>query len=91
MAELFGPVTFPFLIYNDNQSTISLAHAELRQFHACTKHIDIWYHFISKQIETGKLEIVYCPTGEMTADVLTKVLAAFKFKPLVQALGLISA
>jgi hypothetical protein len=91
MAELFGPVTFPFLIYNDNQSAISLAHAELGQFHARTKHIDIRYHFIREQIETGTLEVVYCPTTEMTADILTKALAAFKFKPLLQALGLISA
>lgn len=46
MVELFGPITFLFLIYNDNQSAISLAHAELGQFHARTKHIDIRYHFI---------------------------------------------
>jgi hypothetical protein len=91
MAELFGPITFPFLLYNDNQSAISLAHAELGQFHARTKHIDIRYHFIREQIGNGTLEVVYCPTAEMTADVLTKALAAFKFKPLIQALGLISA
>jgi hypothetical protein len=91
MAELFGPITFPFLIYNDNQSAISLAHAELGQFHARTKHIDIRYHFICEQIGNGTLEVVYCPTNEMTADLLTKALAAFKFKPLVQALGLISS
>ena len=79
------------IIYNDNQSAISLAHAELGQFHARTKHIDIRYHFIREKIEDGTLEVVYCPTAEMTADVLTKALAAFKFKPLIKALGLISA
>jgi hypothetical protein len=91
MAELFGSIDFPFLLYNDNQSAISLAHAELGQFHARTKHIDIRYHLIREQIETGTLQVVYCPTNEMTADILTKALAAFKFKPLVHALGLISA
>jgi hypothetical protein len=91
IAELFGPITFPFIIYNDNQSAIALAHAELGQFHARTKHIDIRYHFIREKIEDRSLEVVYCPTTEMTADVLTKALAAFKFKPLVHALGLISA
>jgi hypothetical protein len=29
------------------------------------------------------LEVIYCPTTEMTADILTKALARFKFKPLV--------
>jgi hypothetical protein len=91
ISELFAPIRFPMIIYNDNQSAISLAHAELGQFHARTKHIDIRYHFIREKIEDGTLEVVYCPTAEMTADVLTKALAAFKFKPLIKALGLISA
>ena len=91
LTELFGPINFPMIIYNDNQSAISLAHAELGQFHTRTKHIDIRYHFIREKIDNGTLEVVYCPTAEMTADVLTKALASFKFRPLIQALGLISA
>jgi hypothetical protein len=91
LTELFGPITFPMIIYNDNQSAISLAHAELGQFHTRTEHIDIRYHFIREKIDNGTLEVVYCPTAEMTADILTKALASFKFKPLIQALGLISA
>ena len=90
MTELFGSIDFPFHIYNDNQSAISLAHAELGQYHARTKHIDIRYHFIREQINDQTLEVVYCPTAQMTADIFTKALASFKFKPLVQALGLIS-
>jgi transposase InsO family protein len=91
ITELFGHITFPLIIYNDNQSAISLAHADLGQFHARTKHIDIRYHFIREKIENGTLDVIYCPTAEMTADALTKALAAYKFKPLVQALGLCSA
>jgi hypothetical protein len=91
MTELFGSHTFPLILYNDNQSAISLAHAELGQFHARTKHIDIRYHFIREKIENGTLEVIYCPTSELTADILTNALAAFKLKPLVQALGLMSA
>ena len=41
LSELINPIAFPLNIYNDNQSAISLAHAELSQFHARTKHIDI--------------------------------------------------
>lgn len=90
-AELFGPITFPTVIYNDNQSAIALAHAELGQYHARTKHIDIRYHFIRSKIQDGTLEVTYCLTAEMTADVLTKALPAIKFKPLIAAMGLISA
>ncbi len=91
LAELFGLISIPFIIYSDNQSAISLVHAELGQFHACTKHIDIRYHFIHEKIQEGTFEVIYCPTSEMTADILTKALASFKFRPLVEALGLISA
>ncbi len=91
LAELFGPISIPSIIYSDNQSAISLAHAELGQFHARTKHIDIRYHFIREKIQDGTLEVIYCPTSEMTADIMTKALASFKFQPLVRALGLIPA
>lgn len=47
---------FPLVIYNDNQSATVLAYTELKQFHACTKHIDIRYHFICSKIEDGTLE-----------------------------------
>jgi hypothetical protein len=29
MSEIFDPITFPLILYNDNQSAIALAHAEL--------------------------------------------------------------
>ena len=91
LSELISPIAFPLNIYNDNQSAISLAHAELGQFHARTKHIDIRYHFIREKIKDGMIEVTYCPTNEMTADILTKPLSSHKFKPLIRALGLISA
>ena len=91
ISELFGPITFPLTIYNDNQSAISLAHADLGQYHARTKHIDIRYHFIRDKIQAGILDVIYCPTNEMAADILTKALPSFKFQPLVRKLGMILA
>ena len=44
LSELFGPIVEPILINSDNQSAIALAKDD--QFHACTKHINIRYHFI---------------------------------------------
>nr|GAT43053.1 polyprotein [Mycena chlorophos] len=91
ISELFGPITTPLIIYTDNQSAMALAQAELGQFHARTKHIDVRYHFIRDHIQSGTLQLVYCPTAEMLADILTKALPPFKLKPLRDGLGLISA
>ena len=91
LSKLISPIVFPLNIYNNNQSAISLAHTELGQFYARTKHIDIRYHFIYKKIKDSMIEVTYCPTNKMTADILTKLLSSYKFKPLIHALGLISA
>ena len=57
-------------IYEDNQSAICLA--KNPQFHGCAKHIGIKYHFIREQVENGSVELSYCLTDEMVADMLTK-------------------
>jgi len=91
LSKLISPIAFPLNIYNDNQSTISFAHAELDQFYARTKHIDIHYYIICKKIKDGMIKVTYCPTNEMNADILIKPLFSHKFKPLIHILGLISA
>jgi hypothetical protein len=62
----------PTLIRGDNLS--SLAVAENPRYHKRTKHFDIKIHFIRDQIKNENIQITYCPTGEMTADILTKTL-----------------
>jgi hypothetical protein len=86
MAELFSPPHKPTTLYGDNQSAIALAHGG--QYHARTKHIDIRYHFIRYIIEAGSIKLIYCPTDEQTADVLTKALPSAKAKHFASAMGL---
>ena len=69
----------------DNQPAIALM--KEHQYHVRTKHIDIHYHFICWVIEEGKLQQIYCPTEEMVADILTKVLILTKVKFLWLSLG----
>ena len=42
-------------IYEDNQSAICLT--KNPQFHGCSKHIDIKYHFIQDQVNDGMVEV----------------------------------
>jgi hypothetical protein len=86
ISELFTPLTNPLTIYDDNQSALALAHAELGQFHARTKHIDIQYHFIRYAIQHG----FYCPTDDMLADTLTKALPSTKARHFAHGIGLIT-
>ena len=60
----------PTIILEDNQSAISTS--KNPQFHGCTKHIEIKFHFVREQVKGGAVELKYCPTEEMVADMLTK-------------------
>ena len=60
----------------NNQATIKLVIDD--NYHACTKHIDICYHFIHQVISMGEIEISYCLTEDMPADILMKALPAWK-------------
>ena len=58
------------ILLEDNQSTISMT--KNPQFHGRSKHISIKYHFIRDQVSKGIVELKYCPTKEMVADMMTK-------------------
>jgi hypothetical protein len=57
-------------------------------YHACTKHINICVHFICEVIVGGAINMVYCPTEDMMADILTKVLLHWKVRCHSLGLGL---
>ena len=54
----------------NNQSCISLS--KNCTFHARTKHVGIHRHFVREKIKEGKIDLVFCGTQDMVADVLTK-------------------
>ncbi len=86
LSEVFTPFTDPTTLFSDNQSVITLARNH--QYHAWTKHIDVCFHFIWWVIEQGSIQLVYCPTEDMVADVLTKPLPSPKVKHFAASLGL---
>jgi hypothetical protein len=71
----------------DNQGCIALAKNPTH--HSRTKHIDIQYHFIREKIEHEVIDLQYCPSQYMVADVLTKALPKVRHKILCKEMGLI--
>ena len=67
----------PMTIYEDNQAVISVS--KNPQFHGRAKHIDIKCHFVRDQVEKGTINVVYCPTSNMGADLFTKGLPKGQF------------
>ena len=65
-------------LFSNNQSVITLA--KDHQYHACTKHIDVCFHFIWWIVKQGAIRLMYCPTNDMVADMLTKALPSAKVK-----------
>ncbi|KAL5523399.1 hypothetical protein ACEPAF_1666 [Sanghuangporus sanghuang] len=70
----------------DNKGAIDLV--KTRQFSARMKHMDVRYHFLHWVCENGTIKLVYCPTEDMMADILTKPLPSFKVKHFANELGL---
>lgn len=87
VAELGNPPGGPTIILEDNQSSIAMA--KNPQFHGRAKHIDIKHHFIREQVSAGSIELKYCPTQEMLADVLTKGLPQQQFSLLREKAGIL--
>jgi hypothetical protein len=86
IRQVFRPLPDATTVFSDNQSAIALAHDH--QFHARTKHIDVRFHFVRWVIEQGQIRLVYCPTQDMVADILTKALPSLKVKHFASRLGL---
>ena len=64
------------IIGEDNQSCIKLATNPVT--HKRSKHIDTKFHFIREKVENNTVDIVYTPTNQLAADLLTKALPQVK-------------
>jgi len=60
-------------IHADNKSAIALG--KNPEFHKRSKHIDVQYHYVREQVQSGRVTTPYIPTAQMIADGLTKALS----------------
>ena len=74
------------LNFEENQSTIAMT--KNSQHHGRAKHIDIKFHCIIEMVTMNKIELKYCKSDEMIADMLTKGIGKTQFAKLMSVIGL---
>ncbi len=67
------------ILHQDNRSAILLEKNGQMSSGKHTKHIAIRYFFVTDRIRVGEISPKWCPTGEMIADFLTKLLQGAMF------------
>ena len=67
------------IIYQDNMSSLSLEKNGRISSSKRTKHIKAKYFFIKHYYDSGEINLRFCPTEQMWADILTKPLQGVKF------------
>ena len=76
----------PIIIKEDNQGAIAIAKDPVK--HTRAKHIDIRFHFLRDVVKRGDVQLEYCMTENMTADILTKSVSKNKFVKCRNEMGL---
>jgi hypothetical protein len=78
LAEELGFKQRATILFEDNKPCILTASNPI--INDRNKHIDIRYHWIRNEVKLGSLHLMYCPTADMVADVLTKPLGKILFQ-----------
>jgi len=86
LTKLGLEINAPTFLHIDNQSAIAIA--KNPKFHNCTKHIKIHHHFLHAKVEAGEIELLYIPTSNQIADILTKGLCKEKHWAFAHKMGL---
>ena len=86
LADLKGNSVGPTVMMEDNQGMIAMARNPVS--HARTKHTDIHYHYVREAVQKKVISLNYCPSENMTADILTKPLARGRFESLRSLMGM---
>jgi hypothetical protein len=78
----------PVQVYCDNVSATYLTANPV--FHARTKHIEIYFHFVRERVASGDVIVKFVPSSDQLADILTKGLSSVRFHYLKDKLPVIA-
>jgi hypothetical protein len=70
------------ILYQDNTSAILMEKNGRSSSTKRTRHINIRYFFLKDQVDSKRVKIEHCPTGDMLADYFTKPLQGPQFRKL---------
>ena len=87
LLEEIGVKLGPTVVYEDNQSTLAMTWNPV--YHGKQKHIAVQHHFLRDEVSKQTVNLVYCPTEQMIADIMTKPLATGRHHKLTESLGLV--
>ena len=73
------------IIHGDNQGAIALAKNPVH--HQRSKHIDIRYHYVRSEVQSGTIGLEYVPTEYNIADVFTKPVSRARLNSFVNLKG----
>jgi hypothetical protein len=77
LKDLQVPLSSPPVLWCDNAGALALASNPV--FHACTKHIEVNYHFIREKVVNRDMSLKFISTGDQCADIFTKGLSTYRF------------
>ena len=86
LEDLHIPQEQATVILEDNQACIAVV--KNPTCHSRMKHIDIRLHFTRERVVSKEVELQYCESGQMVADILTKAIPRPKFEELRELMGL---
>ena len=86
MVNLGRKMDTPTIVYEDNKGAIELAKND--EYHSGTKHIDVCHHFVRERVLSKEIDVQYCPTEQMIADIMTKGLSKISFEKIRSMLGI---
>ena len=76
------------MLHCDNHSVIHLAKNPI--YHARTKHIQVWHHFIKSALEDGVLALEKIQGNRNPVDMLTKMVTIEKLELCATSVGLLN-
>ena len=89
MLECLGiRIPKPVKVFEDNLAARLVANEMMST--PKSRHIEVRFHLLRYHVKYGNIEIEYCRTQEMIADLLTKPLSRHILEHFVNNLGLVN-